>query len=585
MTQQKDSMSITTNNKSVPDYLLAGDSDEFSLLLQQSFPRKQKSKYPALEKKALLSILENYSSGTLINHLKTQLKEKLSPSDKDFATLHFVDQLFNLYRSSGQLHNDISNLVDRFRPLIASSLIQQNGLILDSKHSVQQSINAVQTYTLGWQPEKSRAAEQYLKTLEKLIINITTAKNAGALLKAKKSIEQFFIKDLKRIEKIEQRLCDTEMGRMRSRFASETSTLELNKRMQGYKLPECVIQFLHSAWRDSLQLVLITQSKESDQWKKMLNLTERLIASFQIHNEDDVLIAVIPEITRELKTCTLSLAHDQHSLELQLSVIASEHFKILQGDTVEYSEFRLIDEHNPLTSAKAKISQSLINAVEEIEQGKWFLLHKVNSQPIRIRLAMKSNDMSRLLFINQLGIKVEEFSFEEFAYKLSSRVVRPLNPLINFDKFTHAFIGKLFSLEQEKNKLKAQAKEENKKAILRENEQKIDARIKALAEASALKEAEMEIKEIENQTNASQLNVGSWIELDNADGEAIRCRLAAKIQVTNKYIFVNRAGMKQAEMQYEDLVNHLNNGTAKIIQLEKYNTTNPLAVIADSLRK
>jgi hypothetical protein len=291
-------MSTSTINSVVPDYLLAGDSDELSLLLQQSFPRKKQSKNSPLEKDDLLAILKQYSTGSLINNVKSKLQSQQTLSDKDFSTLHFVDQLFELYHDSSQLHDDISCLADQFRPLVASSLIQQEGFILDKKHAVQQCISAIQINTLGWQPEKGRSASHYIEAIAELIRAITKASDAGALLKAKRALLLFFNRDLKRIEKIEQRLRDNEKGIMRSRHAKEASTLELNKKMRGHKLPEAIIQFLHTAWRDSLQLTLITYSQDSDQFQQILKLTDRLVASFQQSEDGKTLATEIPEITK-----------------------------------------------------------------------------------------------------------------------------------------------------------------------------------------------------------------------------------------------------------------------------------------------
>lgn len=51
---------------------------------------------------------------------------------------------------------------------------------------------------------------------------------------------------------------------------------------------------------------------------------------------------------------------------------------------------------------------------------------------------------------------------------------------------------------------------------------------------------------------ADSLRVGSWIEL-NRDDNRVRCKLAAFIKATGKYIFVNRSGAKVAEYHREDL--------------------------------
>jgi hypothetical protein len=51
---------------------------------------------------------------------------------------------------------------------------------------------------------------------------------------------------------------------------------------------------------------------------------------------------------------------------------------------------------------------------------------------------------------------------------------------------------------------------------------------------------------------ADALRVGSWIELMRDNGK-VRCKLAAFIKATGKYIFVNRSGAKIAEFLRDDL--------------------------------
>jgi hypothetical protein len=45
----------------------------------------------------------------------------------------------------------------------------------------------------------------------------------------------------------------------------------------------------------------------------------------------------------------------------------------------------------------------------------------------------------------------------------------------------------------------------------------------------------------------NRLTEGVWVELSQADGQKVRCKLAAIVQPGSKYIFVNRRGMKVAE--------------------------------------
>lgn len=54
-------------------------------------------------------------------------------------------------------------------------------------------------------------------------------------------------------------------------------------------------------------------------------------------------------------------------------------------------------------------------------------------------------------------------------------------------------------------------------------------------------------REQRNAERIDQLEVGNWVEFQQGAGKVMRCRLAAIIRATGKYIFVNRAGVKVAE--------------------------------------
>lgn len=65
-------------------------------------------------------------------------------------------------------------------------------------------------------------------------------------------------------------------------------------------------------------------------------------------------------------------------------------------------------------------------------------------------------------------------------------------------------------------------------------------------------------KELEEaERRLTRLQLGTWVELQQNDGKPLRCRLAAVIASTGRHIFVNRAGMKVAELEKDDMVRKL----------------------------
>ncbi|TVP58774.1 MAG: DUF1631 domain-containing protein [Halomonadaceae bacterium] len=59
---------------------------------------------------------------------------------------------------------------------------------------------------------------------------------------------------------------------------------------------------------------------------------------------------------------------------------------------------------------------------------------------------------------------------------------------------------------------------------------------------------------------ARSLQVGGWVEWHNGESRHIRCKLAAVIKASGRYIFVNRSGAKVMEYSETDLANALSQG-------------------------
>ena len=73
----------------------------------------------------------------------------------------------------------------------------------------------------------------------------------------------------------------------------------------------------------------------------------------------------------------------------------------------------------------------------------------------------------------------------------------------------------------------------------------------------------VEIDQVTYQT-VEQLRAGSWVEL-KIDSVFKRCKLAARIESSGKYIFVNRSGLKMAEFLTDELCQSLQLGNMKIL--------------------
>ena len=62
-----------------------------------------------------------------------------------------------------------------------------------------------------------------------------------------------------------------------------------------------------------------------------------------------------------------------------------------------------------------------------------------------------------------------------------------------------------------------------------------------------------------------KLPLGVWMEFQGVEAQSIRCSLAGKIDMIDKYVFVNARGAKVIEKSRMGLARELKDGTVKII--------------------
>ena len=106
---------------------------------------------------------------------------------------------------------------------------------------------------------------------------------------------------------------------------------------------------------------------------------------------------------------------------------------------------------------------------------------------------------------------------------------------------------------------------------------------KAASAASSGSDTETEVEEITLESSpdgeqgshavsdeyveqAENLVVGTWLELTEEDGSSVRIKLSWKSDVSDAYIFVNRKGIKVAEMTLQGLAMLFRRKTAVVLE-------------------
>ena len=84
-------------------------------------------------------------------------------------------------------------------------------------------------------------------------------------------------------------------------------------------------------------------------------------------------------------------------------------------------------------------------------------------------------------------------------------------------------------------------------------------------ETRTLEPEEILPEDDESLQQVDNLRVGSWVEFQEDEEHKLRCKLAAVIKATGKYVFVNRTGMKVLEKTRMGLAVEFRRGTIRLL--------------------
>jgi hypothetical protein len=556
--------------------LLAGEKEPLQQLLTSQFssPCGNKTAISSEQLFALLAGLSN-AEQTLASQVVKQLNDEQGLNDFDFALLTFVDHLFRLHGKNNQLDEQINQCLQKLKPQVAVQLLRQPDWLSDQEQPLQAAIALIQCSCSGWEAGQGRITERFLEQLNEQLDELCQAHDSSAQQHGLEQLQATFDKDLARRKKLQQRICETEQGALKARYARQVAAKTLNQRMAGKQLPANIVDFLKQHWLESLRLQVLKHGEQSSVWQQLLALTKQLIDSFQPMPEDDkqAHFKAIADLPEQLSEFTISINHQEDILATQLAMIEEQHLLMLRGENLNYADFELIDNSNPLLANQVHISKGLLKQIDSLKTGQWFIDKDQPPPRQRIQLIDKLNGEQQLLFSNFSGAKAASYNFEEFAYRLSSRTVQPCPGDHSLGSSARQLFDSLLKLHNHQQQKRAQQQQQDREV----------AQQKALAEAADLAAAEQQQQqakqqraELAAQQQAAQqqkgrkafgrIMVGSLLHFTIAGRPPETLKLAVKLQSTGRHVFTDNSGIKRLDISSEQLLELLIKGQAVILR-------------------
>ena len=454
------------------------------------------------------------------------------------------------------------------------------------KHPLKQLADQTQQSMLGWQPGFGKHSDALRSVFDKIIDSLQsiTPGDRKSLEKLRSNSHAQFNKIQQDLERFTQRLKATEIGRAKNRASQLAVVGFSNRLLKNRQLPARLVDFLQGHLLSELQLLLIQQGLDCDNWKKVRQLLEALVVLYQLAVDnvkpDEQQQKTLLELPNQLQDFIYQNLQKSKEGDDFINLIAYDFSQIASGHEIGgLCEPEPIDVPGYLHDVDKQVSQSLLEKSRRYKEGQWFLLHDGKHSVKRCQLLLVMDDYNQLLFSNFVGQRCLVTEYENFAYLLSAKHIQPLMIHGSVTYCLHRQLEIMLKnfeqrFEQQQRDIEARKQTE----IARE---KHAAAAKAEAEAKAiveLREAEKQKEQMQQMAHdmrrqarlaLDSLSIGSWIELQQKDETFKRAKLAVKFSATSRFVFVDEDGMTVADTHRDELVELLMQGKLKFLESDR----------------
>lgn len=438
--------------------------------------------------------------------LNTLLRDKmpseaLSIGQVDDDSINLVAMLFQFILDDRNLATPIKALIARLQiPMIKIAMLDKS-FFSKGGHPARKLLNEIANASIGWSPQGSPERDPFYKKVEGIVETLLNQFDSDVSLFQDLLTDfiSFLEVEKRRTNLVEQRTLDAEDGKAKSEVARKTVQDALNEKMAGKMIPKTVVNLIEDAWSNVLFLIALKDGTDCEDWNDALTIVDELLWSVEpIANDESrqQLLKRLPDLLKRLRNGLTKIAYnpfDMNQLFDDLEAIHVKQLHVKQAQAIHAVPDQTIAEKpKPAPGPKqANQSQTLDELLDQ--RNKDVSLEELDSE--------LSDSFDLLAMMDAATEDTQQVSPGDIEKQLVETVSVGGEPA---------------------------AKEEPVDNLDLQDDDPIFKQVDKLA-------------------------AGSWIEIHRDDGKKFRCRLAAIIRGTGKYIFVNRSGMKVEEMTRESL--------------------------------
>jgi hypothetical protein len=441
----------------------------------------------------------------------------INPVDDDVINL--VGMMFEFILEDRNLAAPMKALIGRLQIPMVKVAIADKSFFSKGGHPARRLLNEMASAAIGWQEEAedNRRGDNLFQRMESMVADILTGFESDVEIFSRllADFRAWLDKERRRAHILEQRTLDAEDGKAKAEQARAEVNRTLGAIVGERPLPEAGLAILQNAWANVMFITALKHGTNSEQWQSVSKTAELLVWSLTAAMSSDnrrQLLKLVPPLLQQLRKGLESIAFNPFettNLFKQLEVL---HLARLKSPA-------------PASASSAAASTQVKESDEPALSSPVELANDASPE-----IATVAADTA--ILSGETPAFEVNLAKEQPAVPSEPEAVAPLSvsapnlPEANLTSPVTATIG-------------TPAAEPDAVAPVAED---------------VLPENDPHYRLVNN------LSQGCWFEMTDAAGQKFRCRLAAVIRATGKYIFVNRSGVKVAEETRNTLALALKNG-------------------------
>ena len=415
---------------------------------------------------------------------------------RDQDTINFVGALFQFILDGDALAESLKGLIARLQIPVLKMAMLDKGFFGHDEHPARKLLSALVSAGIGWSPVAGVDRDPLYKKTEEVVMRILRdfGVDTQVFIDAYEDFSEFNEKAKRRAELVARRTVDAEDGKAAAENARMYIAAILESKLGGVDCPPVVTKILQLGWSKVLFLSYIQHGKDSERFTEDAGLIERLLWSVLPSDEPghrNELIAALPLLVE-----TLRLGFTRVSLNAFETDRWFEQLERLHLAKLSRKE-----------AVRAPVAEPLREPEQQAPSAETLIDAKVEPSPADVPAPARIE----LDEVADLGRAEVNLSTED-------------SELASLDASLAESLG--------------------------DDGDWSEPEVHSVPLASS--HADNSRPELEGSA-IQTLRVGNWVDFRQEDGRMLRCRLAAVINGIGKYIFVNRSGIKVAELNRDEL--------------------------------